>query len=455
MNEVSKIVSYSGIGKRSNNEDSYLISDNHFFLVCDGVGGAEKGEIASTLVVAEFQQILESDFSTSPEVALRAAEKKLTEHIQMHPESMGMATTLTFSKVTNEGVLVAWVGDSRIYQFRGGKIIFQTTDHSWVNDALRVGMITPEEAINHPKSNIITRAVQGEHKPMDMDIELVNDIRDGDFIFHCSDGVLEAWSNEELEYLFSTQSSAEEIIKSIEQKCGNISRDNNTAILYQLKSDNKPANNQYITNQEVFIEEVVEAIPMDENQFQNFAPKQNVESHEDYSNPMPSKFKFNKLLFIVSFLVIAIVIFFKVKSTSSKVEEKKSEITATESKAKKKGDKTKEVAEEKTEEIDPVKKAEKDGYTSTKPEEKEIENYEKIVVKDTAGKEYTMYKKKNVQVQNEETEEDPALKAKVDTQEDPKPDDKKTVEKQSVKDKIGDSFKKAIKKETTDKKKNS
>ena len=118
------------------------------------------------------------------------------------------------------------------------------------------------------------------------------------------------------------------------------------------------------------------------------------------------------------------------------MDEKKSEITATESKSKKKGDITIEVVEEETEEIDPVKKAKKDGYTQTKPEEKEIENYEKIVVKDTAGKEYTMYKKKNVQMQNEETEEDPALKAKVDTQEDPKPDDKKTVEKQSVKDNI-------------------
>ena len=239
MNEVIKKVYYTGIGKRTNNEDSYLISENNFFMVCDGVGGAEKGEIASLLVVSEFQNVFEADLSTSPEIALRFAEKKLTEHISKHPESMGMATTLTFSKVTNEGILVAWIGDSRIYQFRKGKIIFQTTDHSWVNDALRVGMISPEEAVNHPKSNIITRAVQGEHKPVEIDMELVNDIQNGDYIFHCSDGVLEAWSNEELEYLFSTQSSLEEIIKLIEQKCEQISRDNNTAILYQLKSDNK------------------------------------------------------------------------------------------------------------------------------------------------------------------------------------------------------------------------
>ncbi len=316
MNEVIKKVYYTGIGKRTNNEDSYLISENNFFMVCDGVGGAEKGEIASLLVVSEFQNVFEADLSTSPEIALRFAEKKLTEHISKHPESMGMATTLTFSKVTNEGILVAWIGDSRIYQFRKGKIIFQTTDHSWVNDALRVGMISPEEAVNHPKSNIITRAVQGEHKPVEIDMELVNDIQNGDYIFHCSDGVLEAWSNEELEYLFSTQSSLEEIIKLIEQKCEQISRDNNTAILYQLKSDNKQSINQDVKTTEVFEEEIVEAIPIDVNQFQNTKSNLNAESYNNYSNSNKSKFKFNKLLFLVTLLVIGIVIFYKWNSSN-------------------------------------------------------------------------------------------------------------------------------------------
>jgi serine/threonine protein phosphatase PrpC len=319
MNEVIKKVYYTAIGKRTNNEDSFLISENNFFMVCDGVGGAEKGEIASLLLVSEFKNVFETDLSTSPEIALRSAEKKMTEHISNHPESMGMATTLTFSKLTNEGILVAWIGDSRIYQFRKGKIIFQTTDHSWVNDALRVGMISPEEAVNHPKSNIITRAVQGEHKPVEIDMELVNDIQNGDYIFHCSDGVLEAWSNEELEYLFSTQSSLEEIIKLIEQKCEEISRDNNTAILYQLKSDNKQSINQDIKTTEVFEEEIVEAIPIDVNQFQNTKSNLNAESYNNYSNS--NKFKFNKLLFLVTLLVIGIVIFYKWNS-SNDVNEK-------------------------------------------------------------------------------------------------------------------------------------
>ena len=322
MNEVNKVFYYSGIGKRNNNEDSYSFSKSNFFIVCDGVGGAEKGEVASSIVVDEFTRIYDENFETEPEQALRFVENKLSEHINNHPESMGMATTLTFSKVTNEGILVAWVGDSRVYQFRGGKIIFQTTDHSWVNDALRAGMITAEEAVNHPKSNIITRAVQGEHKPVEIDVELISDLRDGDFIFHCSDGVLEAWNNEELETLFSSITDGDELLKSIESKCAEISRDNNTAILYQIKSDNKPSNNQLVEPQEVFLEEVVEAIPIDENQYQNSEPKQNVEHFDSKPTPKPTKFKFNKFLFLGTILVFGFVIFFKMRTTDDKPKEK-------------------------------------------------------------------------------------------------------------------------------------
>ena len=337
MNEVNKVFYYSGIGKRNNNEDSYSFSKSNFFIVCDGVGGAEKGEVASSIVVDEFTRIYDENFETEPEQALRFVENKLSEHINNHPESMGMATTLTFSKVTNEGILVAWVGDSRVYQFRGGKIIFQTTDHSWVNDALRAGMITAEEAVNHPKSNIITRAVQGEHKPVEIDVELISDLKDGDFIFHCSDGVLEAWNNEELETLFSSITDGDELLKSIESKCADISRDNNTAILYQIKSDNKPSNNQLVEPQEVFVEEVVEAIPIDENQFNKSEPKQNDDHFSLNPIPKQSKFKFNKFLFLGTILVFGFVIFFKMRTTADKVDGKgeKSEITKIEGRNKK------------------------------------------------------------------------------------------------------------------------
>jgi protein phosphatase len=315
MNEISKVFSYSGIGKRSNNEDSYSCSESNFFLVCDGVGGAEKGEVASSIVTNEFSSIFNSNSDSDIEQALRAVEYKLTEHINAHPESMGMATTLTFSQLRNDGLLIAWVGDSRVYQFREGKIIFQTTDHSWVNDALRAGMITEEEAVNHPKSNIITRAVQGEHKPVEIDFKIIKDLKDGDFIFQCSDGVLEAWSNEELEELFGSNFDGNELLKSIELKCADISRDNNTAILYQIKSDNKIEHQNIIDSNEVIQEEIVEAIPVDladiyiQNDNSGYQATSTNQSFEQETKKKVSKFKFSKPLFFGTLILIFTTIY--------------------------------------------------------------------------------------------------------------------------------------------------
>jgi hypothetical protein len=130
--------------------------------------------------------------------------------------------------------LLGWVGDSRIYQFRNGRILFQTEDHSWVNEAIKAGIITKEEAVGHPKSNIITRAIQGGEKPTQIETTQLTDICKGDYLLHCSDGVLESWTNEDLEALFSQGFSATEIMARMEQECKLHSRDNSTALLYEV-----------------------------------------------------------------------------------------------------------------------------------------------------------------------------------------------------------------------------
>ena len=313
MIKINKVFSYSDIGQRSNNEDTYSYSESNFFLVCDGVGGAEKGEVASSIVANEFSSAFTNNSNSKPEYVLRSAEKKMSEHLQDNPDSIGMATTLTFSQLTESGILVGWVGDSRVYQFRKGKIQFQTTDHSWVNDALRVGIITKEEAINHPKSNIITRAIQGEYKPVDIDLELITDLRNGDFIFHCSDGVLESWSNEELESLFSSVSDGGEILHIIENKCTEFSKDNNTAILYQIYSDVNYVDDSTLKN-----EEIVDGIPIDSNDVKEFLNSE-VELHQTYTvGNIKSKFKFNKWLFFSAFVIIISSIYFSLSTSNDK-----------------------------------------------------------------------------------------------------------------------------------------
>jgi serine/threonine protein phosphatase PrpC len=236
MIKINKQVCISEQGKRANNEDTALFSEGKVFVVCDGVGGNEKGEVASHIVAEAFLECgIESQVPDLNQV-LKLAETHLDEHLAENPETAGMATTLTFSMPTPQGMLVAWCGDSRVYQFREGRIIFQTRDHSWVNEAVDNGIITPEEAVNHPKSNVITRAIQGSHKPTQLDITLLKDVKKNDFFLHCSDGVLEAWTDTDLEALFNSNGDVNELASVLKQQCEIDSRDNFTAIIYAIES---------------------------------------------------------------------------------------------------------------------------------------------------------------------------------------------------------------------------
>jgi protein phosphatase len=223
-------------GKRNNNEDNLSFDiDEGIFVLCDGVGGSEKGEIASGVAVNIFIQNSSSVKSSSDfKGILLISESKLNDHVRENPESFGLATTLTVSKFIDQRLLIGWVGDSRIYHFRSGQILYQTRDHSWVSEAIKSGLITEEEAINHPKRNIILRAVQSG-KPVEMDTDEITDLRAGDLIFHCSDGILESWNDIELQSLFSSSNNPDELIKQMKEKCSVHSRDNFSAIIFKIE----------------------------------------------------------------------------------------------------------------------------------------------------------------------------------------------------------------------------
>lgn len=241
MIKIKEQLFISEKGKRENNEDCCGLINGSTYIVCDGVGGAEKGEVASKSVV----EVLLSAFKKQPAPPLARviseAEQSLSAYLEQHPQALGMATTLTLSRVTPEGLSVAWVGDSRVYQFRNGRIVFVTKDHSWVNEALQSGVLTQEEAKDHPKSNIITRAIQGLHKPVKAETTLLTDVQKGDHILHCSDGVLEAWNDEDLSALFSSATSCQQLIERIKQECLKDSKDNFTAIVYRIEEGQQPS----------------------------------------------------------------------------------------------------------------------------------------------------------------------------------------------------------------------
>jgi protein phosphatase len=234
---IGKPYAVSEKGRRLNNEDfifpapETVDGNQKLFLVCDGVGGAEKGEIASSMACdyfsAYFSSMLEDD--PTPEFiqkAVQYTEAHFDNYVSEHPEAAGMATTLTMLYLGANGVTLAHIGDSRIYQFRKGEIIYRTEDHSLVHSLVKLGQITPQEALRHPQKNIILRAIQGTTNHTEAEVALIRDVQPGDYFFMCTDGILENFTNEELASVFRKQMASEVIKDVLMESCDGKTHDN-------------------------------------------------------------------------------------------------------------------------------------------------------------------------------------------------------------------------------------
>ncbi|MDR0836587.1 MAG: protein phosphatase 2C domain-containing protein [Tannerella sp.] len=242
-------------GKRRNNEDYIYPSselagpDRRLFIVCDGVGGSEKGEIASELACDSFETyfntFLEEGDNPSEafiQKAVRYTESRFDEYVKHNPEAQGMATTFALLYIGNKGITVAYAGDSRIYQFRDGQIIFKTEDHRLVNSLVKLGKITEEEAERHPQKNVITKAIIGSEHITSADVQLITDLEPGDMFFLCTDGVTETFTDRELEKIFNKKNNSEEIKNTIVERCINQSNDNYSFYIIPIFDTKKNAN---------------------------------------------------------------------------------------------------------------------------------------------------------------------------------------------------------------------
>ncbi len=212
------------------------------YMVCDGIGGDRKGDVAAQLAVAQFAKY----FATFPpngqvtygylSAALLRVEEAFSNYIQAHPESRGMGTTLSLLYIDDYGATMAWIGNSRVYHYRNGEQLFKTRDHSVVNELLSQGELTDEEAREHPQRNVILRTIKGTEEPTDLDIHFipVEELNKNDFFFLCTDGVLEEVNDTELTTLFSSELSAEGIRQEIFSLCKGISSDNFSCYLIEL-----------------------------------------------------------------------------------------------------------------------------------------------------------------------------------------------------------------------------
>lgn len=179
------------VGKvRANNQDAPIVSEKlRLYGVADGMGGHKGGEVASTSARDDLLRELEG--KTPSVAALSGAIEEVNRqiyHQQEHDDALtGMGTTLSVLWMSDNFVYIGHVGDSRVYLLRDGEFKQMTLDHSLVEQLVREGVLTEEEAQNHPKRNIITRAI-GTDESVEVDV-VVEERRKGDLWLACSDGL--------------------------------------------------------------------------------------------------------------------------------------------------------------------------------------------------------------------------------------------------------------------------
>lgn len=189
--------------RRENNEDSFCArEDLGLFIVADGMGGHVAGEVASRLVVQEVERFVAATSSTAAArapapgagnggdrlgTALVEANRLLAARIAEDAALQGMATTAVALLAEAEAVALAHVGDSRAYRCRAGHLTQLTSDHSWVEEQVRAGLLTAAAARRHPWRHVVTRAISGG---ADIEVEVsALPLEPGDRILLCSDGL--------------------------------------------------------------------------------------------------------------------------------------------------------------------------------------------------------------------------------------------------------------------------
>jgi PPM family protein phosphatase len=224
--------------KRPSNEDAFGYSvEDGVYVVCDGMGGAAAGEIASSIALDEVLRLLcerdrEASIPTVAEQAIVAANEAVFSRSQRNQNLSGMGTTLVALLVEETQVWVLNVGDSRCYRLRAGRLEQLTVDHSLVEEQVRLGRMSPAEALRSPMRNMITRALGTQTRVTPDCFQF--QAEPGDIFLLCSDGLTREITDAQVQSVLSVnQPVADRCARLIEaaKKAGG--HDNITAILVQ------------------------------------------------------------------------------------------------------------------------------------------------------------------------------------------------------------------------------
>ena len=248
--KIQQPLAYSEIGGKPNQEDSIFpllgeaTKETRVFIVCDGMGGHEKGEVASDCVAKTIGGIMEGKplcDTAEMKITFQNALKQAYENLDKLDNSQSqrkMGTTLTFMALCSDGIFVAHIGDSRVYQFRKGEgVVFQTRDHSLVNELIAAGELSEEDARTFPQRNVIMRAIQPHQDyPCKATYNIIKDVRKGDVFMLCCDGVIEQLENNDLSEILLEDCSLDNRLLNLKNEClKRNTRDNNTAYIIEVE----------------------------------------------------------------------------------------------------------------------------------------------------------------------------------------------------------------------------
>ncbi|HKQ39401.1 MAG TPA: PP2C family serine/threonine-protein phosphatase, partial [Verrucomicrobiae bacterium] len=227
--------------KRPLNEDSFL-SDHErgIFAVADGVGGAEAGEVASQTAVDVLKEAFRhrvsdgDDVEDLMELAIQRANSSIYQMAREHPRFSMMATTIVALHLEGSRATIGHVGDSRLYRLTStGDLVRETADHSVVEEEVRAGRMTPEQAANHPSKNVISRAL-GAEDFVEVDMKTV-EVEEGTAFLLCSDGITRHISDNELRDLLRSGLALDALCAEMKERCYQRgAEDNLTAVVVQV-----------------------------------------------------------------------------------------------------------------------------------------------------------------------------------------------------------------------------
>lgn len=208
----------SDVGRRRDgNEDEFILEPElGLFAVADGMGGHAAGEIASGLAVDALAEAIHpsnwepagvraDEAAERLQAAIRDANQRICDSIVAHDDRRGMGTTVVAMVAAGDAAVIGHVGDSRAYRLRDGTLARLTSDHSWVNEQVKLGLLSDEIAQRHPMRNIVTRAL-GSRQEVQVDV-VTEGMRSGDVYLLCSDGLNTMLTDEEIERLLRTHAA--------------------------------------------------------------------------------------------------------------------------------------------------------------------------------------------------------------------------------------------------------